>query len=175
MKIKKHIILPFILTGYLATVLFTGLSLTGYWTDIIFSFILAIITLKVVFSDNKEKLYLSIFTKTITIISSIIIFGLMGMALINPLAWDVFKTKTFIYEQVDNRLFNAYFRPVGAYGGGEGIFWIAESPIYFPFIEIKKYHKTAIVWNFTWEKFEDEVIDQDEVVKSYVILKLCEI
>ncbi len=164
MKIKKHIILPFILTGYLATVLFTGLSLTGFWTDIIFSFILAIITLKTVFSKKKEKLYISIFTKTITILSSVIIFSFIVINLINPFSWVVFRTETLIYKQVDNRLFNAYFTPIGAYGGPE--FWITESPVYFPFIEIQKYRNSKFRWYFNLEK--DEVIDKDKVIKNYV-------
>jgi hypothetical protein len=94
--------------------------------------------------------------------------GLLGLSLMLPFAWDILKLRSFYYESVDGRLFNAYFRPVGAYSGGEGNFWITESPKYFPLVEISKYYKHAILWDFRATEWEGEPINQHEIVRRYV-------
>ena len=106
--------------------------------------------------------------RTLTILSSVVVFGLIGLNLINPFAWDTFKMRSFYYVNVDGRLFNAYFKPVGAYAGGEGNFWITETPKYFPTIEIEKFYNRTVLWDFSATEWEGEPIDQNKVVKSYI-------
>lgn len=168
MTAERQIILTIFTTVYLITVLLTDLSLTGYWTDIIFSILLVLIGLLTVFKFKSDKSWLNISLKTLTIISSIVVFGLVGLNLINPFAWDTFKMKSFYFEKVNGRLFNANFKPVGAYAGGEGVFWITESPNFLPFIEIEKYYNGAILWDFRLTEWEGEPINQNEVLKNYI-------
>lgn len=75
---------------------------------------------------------------------------------------------SFYWIDVDDRIFNAYFQPVGAHSGGEGNFWITESPTYFPVIEEAVYYKHAILWNFGTKEFDGQSVDQNEIVRSYI-------
>jgi len=168
MTTKRQIILTIVTAIYLLIVLFTDFSLTGYWTDIIFSFALVTITLKVVFKRKTEKQWKTILLRTIAILCSIVVYGFLVLNLINPFSWDTFKMRSFYFQEVDGRLFNAYFKPVGAYAGGEGNFWITESPIYFPLIEIQKYYDRTVLWNFRVDEWDGQPVDQNEVVKSYI-------
>jgi hypothetical protein len=149
-------------------IFFTDISLTGFWTDIIFSIILVSASINAIFSKKTEKSWLTILLRSFAVFSSIIVFGLILISLTTPLIWDTFKLKSFYYQKVDDRLFNAYFKPVGAYAGGEGNFWITESPYYFPIIEVVKYNDRAVLWNFAATEWEDKPINQEEVVESYI-------
>ena len=168
MTIKKQTILTIFTTAYLLTVLLTDISLVGYWTDIIFSITLVSFGLWTVFKIKSDKTRLTIMLRTLTISSSVVVFGLLGLNLINPFAWDTFKMRSFYFVNVDERLFNAYFTPVGAYAGGEGNFWITETPKYFPIIEIEKFYERTVLWDFSATEWEGEPIDQNKVVKSYI-------
>ncbi len=168
MKQWTQIIFTIFFAAYLATVLLTDISLTGFWTDIIFLILLSIFALRIVFRSKTNKLWLTVTLKTTKIVCSLIVFGLLGLNLINPFTWDTFKLRSFYYQSVDGRLFNAYFKPVGAYSGGEGNFWITESPKYFPLIEIEKYYKHAILWDFRDTEWEGEPVDQNRIVRSYI-------
>lgn len=168
MKQRTQILLTLFFTIYLATVLPTDISLTGFWTDVIFSILLSILALRLVIKTKTDKRWLTISLKTLNIVCSVAVFALLGLNLINPFAWDTFKLHSFYYESVDGRLFNAYFKPVGAYSGGEGNFWITESPKYFPLIEIEKYYERAILWDFRDTEWEGEPVDQNKIVRSYI-------
>ena len=174
MTTKAQTILTISTTVYLLTVLFTDLSLTGYWTDIIFSILLVSTSLFIVFKRKTERPWLTSTLRTLTVMSSIVVFGSLGLNLINPFAWDTFKMQSFIYQNVDGRLFNAYFKPVGAYAGGEGSFWITESPKYFPLIEMEKFYDGAVLWDFRVTEWEGETVDQNEVIKSFVMDEIIE-
>lgn len=153
---------------YLSCVTFTKVSLVGYWTDIIFSIIIVLVVGRLVLFTKREKHWLSQVLRGITIASIIYIFGLLFLNLINSFAWDTLKMKSFYYQNIDERLFNAYFKPVGSYAGGEGSFWITESPKYFPIIEIEKHYDRTVLWDFRIKEWEGEPINQNNVVKSYV-------
>ena len=171
---KRQVILTILTAIYLLIVLFTGYSLTGYWTDIIISLVLVTITLIVVFKRKTEKQWKTILLRAIAILCSVVVYGLLGLSLINPFSWDTLKMRSFYFQEVDGRLFNAYFKPVGAYAGGEGNFWITESPIYFPLIEIQKYYDRTVLWNFRVDEWDGQPIDQNGVVKSYIIDEIIE-
>lgn len=49
MKQWKQIVLAIFFAAYLAIVLLTDISLTGFWTDVIFTILLAVLSLKFVF------------------------------------------------------------------------------------------------------------------------------
>jgi hypothetical protein len=69
---------------------------------------------------------------------------------------------------VDGRLFNAYFKPVGAYSGGYGNFWITEMPKWFPIIGRQVYWERAVHHDFGEDIAEGEPVDNYEVVKEYI-------
>ena len=168
MKQRTQIIFTIFFAVYLATVLLTDISLTGFWSDVIFSICLSVFALRLVFKDKTDKLWMTITLKTSNILCSIIVFGLLGINLINPFAWDTFKLRSFYYQSVDERLFNAYFKPVGAYSGGYGNFWITETPKYFPLIEWRVYWDRTVHHDFNDDTFDGEPIDNYAVVRSYI-------
>ena len=76
--------------------------------------------------------------------------------------------KSFNYVKIEGRLFQAYFKPVGSYSGGEGVFWITETPKYFPLIEYRQFYDGAILWDFRSSEWDGQTVNQIEVVKSYI-------
>lgn len=168
MKQRTQITFTVFFAVYLATVLLSDISLTGFWTDVIFSICLSILALRLVFKCKTGKLWLTIALKTSNVLCLIFVFGLLGINLANPFTWDTFKLRSFYYESVDGRVFNAYFKPVGAYSGGYGNFWISETPIYFPLIEWRVYWDRTAHHDFNDDTFEGEPIDNYEVVRSYI-------
>jgi len=168
MKQRTQIIFTIFFAVYLATVLLTDISLTGFWTDVIFSICLSVFALRLVFKSNTDKIWLTISLKATNILCSLIVLGLLGLNLINPFAWDTFKLRSFYYQSVDGRLFNAYFKPVGAYAGGYGNFWITETPKYFPIIEWRVYWDRTVDWDFRADSFDGQPVDNYEIVRSYI-------
>lgn len=165
---QKQTILVAILGLYLATVLFTDFSLVGFWTDIVFSIIFSLIVLRLVFKNKTSKLWLTLTLRITSVFYSLIIFGLLGLNFTNPFVLDTFKLRSFYYQSVDGRLFNAYFKPVGAYSGGEGNFWITEVPKFFPIIEKRVYYDRTVLWNFNNDTFDGQPVDNYKVVKQYI-------
>jgi len=104
MTIKTQILLVIFTVVYLLTVLFTDISLTGFWTDVIFSILLASLTLVIVLKRKSKKQWLTITLRTLAVLSSIVVYGLLGLNLINPFSWDTFKTRSFYYQNVEGRL-----------------------------------------------------------------------
>jgi hypothetical protein len=168
MKQRTQIILAIFFPLYLATVLLTDISLTGFWTDIVFSVILSIVAIRLVFKGKTNRLWLTITTKTINSICALTVFGLFSLSLINPFSWDTLKLRSFYFQSVDGHLFNAYFKPVGAYSGGYGNFWITETPKYFPLIEWSIYWDRTVHHDFSDDTFEGKPIDNYEVVRIYI-------
>lgn len=168
MKQKIQIILTIFFPLYLATVLFSDISLVGFWTDVIFSVLLSIVTLWFVSKNKTDNRWLRITTKIVGVLCSLIVFGLLGLNLINPFAWDTLKLRSFYFQSVDGRLFNAYFKPVGAYSGGYGNFWITETPAYFPLIEWRVYWEKGVHHDFNDDTFEGEPIDNYRIVRQYI-------
>lgn len=168
MKHWKHIVLSFFFAVYIATVLLTDISLVGFWTDILFSIVLSTITLIFVFKRRTNKLWLTISLKIMNILCLLTVFGLLGLNLGSPFVWDILKLRTFYYQSVDGRLFNAYFKPVGAYSGGYGNFWITETSKYFPLIEWSVYFNRTVHHDFSDDTFDGKPINNYEVVRSYI-------
>ena len=153
-KPKKVLIFSIL---YLLIVLFTHISLTGFWTDVIFS----IIAIGLIFKNIGGKQWL-----VYTFITIYLFYYLFEK--INPFISDTFLMRSFYFQNVDGRLFNAYFKPVGAYSGGQGNFWITESPKYFPIIEKEIYYERAVLQDFGDDTFEGEPIDNYQEVKNYI-------
>ncbi|WP_109698971.1 hypothetical protein [Chitinophaga deserti] len=168
MKPWTQILFSIFFPVYLATVLLTNTSLTGFWTDVIFSILLSVFTLGLNFRMSIDKLWLTMVLRTSNILCSLIVFGLLGLHLVNPFAWDTFKLRSFYFQPVDSRLFNAYFKPVGAYAGGYGNFWVTETPKYFPLIEWRVYWDRTVDHDFKDDTFEGEPIDNYEVVRNFI-------
>ncbi len=168
MKTRNQIILLVFFAIYLSTVLLTDISLVGFWTDIIFSILLSLFALRIVFKNKADEMWLTITLRASALIFSAIVFGLIAFSFTNIFIWDTFKMRSFYYQKVEGRIFHAYFKPVGAYSGGQGNFWITESPIYFPVIERKVYYDRTVHHDFNDDTWEGEPIDNYQVVKSYI-------
>jgi predicted PurR-regulated permease PerM len=153
---------------YLAVVLFTDYSLTGFWTDVILSILISISSLWLVFRKNNISRWLKIILRSIAVLCAFIVFGLIAINLTNPFIVDLFKLRSFYFQKVNGRLFHAYFKPVGAYSGGQGNFWITESAVYFPLIEKRVYYEHGVRHDFSDDYWEGEPIDNYEVVRSYI-------
>jgi hypothetical protein len=174
MKLRTQIILTIFFPFYLVTVLLTDISFTGFWTDVIFSILLSIFSLQLVFKNKANKRWLTITLRTTNIMCSLVVFGILILNLINPFAWDTFKLRSFYCQSVEGRLFNAYFKPVGAYSGGYGNFWITETPQYFPLIEWRVYYDRTVTWDFSDDIFDGQPVDNYRVVRSYIKDKVIE-
>ena len=166
MHSRSQIILIIFFTAYLSVILFTEFSLIGFWTDIIFSIVLSLFALWAIFRNMTAKRWLTITLRAMAIILSAVVFGLIAWSLTNIKTWDAFKMRSFYYQKVDGRVFNAYFKPVGAYAGGYGNFWITETPKYFPLIERQVYYETAVQWDFNSDSSDGQ--SAVDVVKSYI-------
>jgi energy-coupling factor transporter transmembrane protein EcfT len=164
----KEAIVTILLVGYLVLAFFTSISLTGIWTDIFFSIVLSIIALRITFKNKAYKRWLTLTLRITTVMCSLILLRQVGLKLIDPFSWNTLKVRSFYFQKVDGRLFNAYFEPVGAYSGGEGNFWITESPKYFPLVEASVYYEHAVLHNFNNDTFDGSRVDNYEVVRSYI-------
>jgi hypothetical protein len=160
---KQQFISISLFITYAIIIAFTDFSLTGFWTDMIF----LIVIWGYILSEFFKKNWL-IYTFTL------IIGTFLGILLINPFILDTLKMRSFLYQQVNNRLFNAYFKPVGAYSGGYGNFWITESPKYFPFIEKRVYYDRTVHHDFNDDTSEGQPIDNYEVVREYIKKEIIE-
>ena len=168
MKPRNQIILILFFASYLLTILLTGISLVGFWTDIIFSILFSLFLLRAVFKNKTNQLWVTISLRITAVVCSLAVFGFIGSNLSNPFIWDVFKMRSFYYQKVNERIFHAYFKPVGAYSGGYGNFWITESPKYFPFIEWQVYYDRTVHYNFNDDNWDGQPTDNYEVVRAYI-------
>jgi hypothetical protein len=98
----------------------------------------------------------------------LVVFGAFGLKLLNPFALDTFKLRSFYFLSVDNRLFNAYFKPVGSYSGGYGCLWIAETPRYFPLIEWNVHYHSSVHHDYNDDVFDGERIDNSKLIIKYI-------
>jgi len=140
--------------------------LTGYWSDIIFTVGLFIVALIIAFKCKTQNKWLTISVSTIIISLSIFAIAYFGRFLNSFTLSEISKLKSFNRQEVDNRIFHAYFKPVGSYGRGYGSFWITESSKYFPIIERTVYYKNATNYDFNLDSFEETPIK--EVIKNYI-------
>jgi hypothetical protein len=162
-------VIPTIFLGlYISTIWLTNISLTGFWTDIIFAIFFSVFTLIRVFKNKLSSPWLTITIRTSAIIFSFFVFGFLGSRLNNPFIIDTFKLRSFYFQKVNGRLFNAYFKPVGAYSGGYGNFWITETPMYFPIIEWPVYYERTVHYDFSADIWDGEPVDNYEVVRNYI-------
>lgn len=168
MKTKTQVITTAFFIAYLLIVLFTNFSLTGFWTDVVFSILLSVFALRLVFKDKTNNLWLTWTLRGSSIICSLVVFGLLGLNLLNPFALDTLKLRSFYYQKVGGRLFNAYFKPVGAYSGGYGNFWITETPKYFPIVEWRVYYDRTVHYDFNDDNWDGQPTDNYEVVRNYI-------
>lgn len=157
-----------ILLLYLAIILFTDYSLTGFWTDLIFFTLLFTFASLLIIIRTAKGSWRYVITRMLIIISFLTAFNWVALNLTNPFIFDLFNLRSFYLQKVSDRVFNAYFKPVGSYSGGEGNFWITESPVYFPFIEKEVYYEHAVLHDFNDDHWEGAPIDNNEVVKSYI-------
>lgn len=160
--------LPILLSIYLFIVLKTDYSLVGFWTDVVVSMLLSIICWRLLFIKDEEVKWMSITSNVLIKINSIVIAGLMLLIILNPFSLDTLKLRSFYFQSVQERTFHAYFKPVGAYSGGQGKFWITESQKFFPLIEKEVHYNRTVHHDFGDDVFEGEVIDNYAEVRRYI-------
>ena len=163
-----YAIIPFLFPFYLGIVLLTKISLVGFWTDIIASLSFSTLTIWFLFHDHSENSWYTRITKTVNSVCVFIVLGISSLYSLNPFSYDTLKMRSFYFQSVNERLFNAYFKPVGSYSGGYGNFWITETPKYFPLIEWQIYQDRAVQHDFNKDRFEDQPVDNNEVVRYYI-------
>jgi hypothetical protein len=114
-----------------------------------------------------EKPWQTIVTRTISIsfINIVFIFLTPFFTMFFP---DTFKLRSFYFLKVNNRLFNAYFKPVGGYSGGYGNFLVTESPKYFPIIESPLYYDRTVHHDFSEDTFDGQPVDNKEIIRQIV-------
>jgi len=164
---RIQILTTVFLSTYLLILIFTDFSFTGFWTDVIFTILLLTFSLIVVYRKKTDNPKLTRTLRSTALISSIVVFVYMLFAFANPFAFLSYqKMRHFSNIVVENRNFNAYFFPTGAYGRGYGSFRITESPKYFPIIEWTVYSEKATDTDFNMDKLEDTPIE--DVVKAMI-------
>ncbi len=154
-------LLAFFTLLFILILLFTDYSFTGFWSDVIILFLLATVTLIVVYKTETKRLL-----KYFVLSYSALIFLFFLLFIVNPLTWSNFEMTTFHHE-IDGRSFNSYFRK-GILPRGEGVFWITESQKYFPFIENQKYFQGRSDWDFSVDVWDGQIVNQNETVKSCI-------
>lgn len=174
MRIKAQIVITIILVIYLLVVTLTNFSLSGYWTDAIFTMLLLSANWLLSFRSNRKKNLLVTAIKITTFLCSAFVVGILIWWLSNPFFIDNLKLRTFYFQKVDNRVFNAYFKPVGAYSGGYGNFWVSETSVYFPIVEKRIFWERTVHHDFGTDYFEGEPIDNYQFVKEYITEKIIE-
>lgn len=162
------IILPSFLSIYLLVIFKTDYSLVGFWTDVVVSILLCVFCWRLVFSKKFEDKWSDMILKFLTITSSVIVGGIMFLTLLNPFSIDTLKLRSFYFQTVQERTFHAYFKPVGAYSGGQGNFWITESLPFFPIIEKEVHYNRTVHHDFGNDVFDGEMIDNYEEVRRYI-------
>jgi hypothetical protein len=168
MKIKAQIVITVILVTYLLAITLTSFSLTGYWTDAIFTILLLSANWLLSLGSNRKKNQLLTAIKITNYLCSAFVVLILAWWLSNPFFIDNLKIRTFYFQKVDKRLFNAYFKPVGAYSGGYGNFWISETLIYFPMVEKRIYWERTVNHDFGEDTFDGVTIDNYQIVKEYI-------
>jgi len=164
---RLSIILCSTIVVYSLTVLLTNFSLIGFWTDILFSICLFIISVRVTFRHQTENKGLKIMLRTIAISFSLIVLYSLNPFMTIFFA-DTFKLRTFYFIKVDNRLFNVQFKPVGAYSGGYGNFLVTESPLYFPIIEKPIYYERTFENDLSEDTFDGQPVDNREIIRQVI-------
>ncbi len=168
MGIKISIAATQVLVSYLAVLYFTDFSLVGFWTDIICVLLLTVSSFLLAFNGRIEKSFGVLLWRLLNMALAVGVMGYLGMKLFDPITWDTFKLRSFYYQEVDGRLFNAYFKPVGAYAGGEGNLWITETPTMFPIMERQVYYKAGVLHDFASDTFDGQPIDNYAAIRGVI-------
>jgi len=158
------------LIAHTALLTLTDYSLTGFWTDIIVVWICSVaIIWNAIDLIKLKSLIFKILAILILTLAVIIVFLSNNIFFLDHL-----KLTSFSFHYIQGRFFHTYFKPVGAYSGGEGNFWISESPKLFPLIEKQVYYEHAIDWDFRWSEFDGETVDQRKTSEACIIHNVIE-
>ncbi len=168
MKFKIGLALTLFFSLCLTLFLLAGISWIGIWTDVLFSILLSAITLWLVFHSSTGNFRIVFFARMLAIACAMLVAGIMLTYVSNPFRLNVLKARSFLYQRVDGRIFNAYFKPVGSYSGGYGNLLITETPLWFPLIERTVYYQRVVHHDFGDDTFEGQPIDNNALIKQYI-------
>lgn len=167
MKTRTQLYFLLFTTIYLFSVAFTGISLTGIYTDVVFSVVLVLSNLMVAFGRKTENTWLTRILRSLSVFYAVAVFGLWVLVSINPLI-TFGDTTCYYYQNIETRLFNVYFEPI-LFGHGSGFFRITESPKWCPVIEMERLYDSNRSWNFDTTEWNGKpYVDLRETAKKYI-------
>lgn len=163
-----RLLLTSALGALISLLLFSNYSLAGLWTDAIVLVLLLAGSFFFLFVKTYTRNPADVFLKGTWFLALAVCLAGSWRFFSNPFFIDYFKLRTFSSLRVNGRRFNAYFKPVGAYSGGYGNFWISERVRWLPFLEREVYYEHAVHWNFNDDSPEGEPVDNAAVARQYV-------
>lgn len=168
MSTRSHKFVTIFSVIYLVVIIFTDYSLSGYCTDVILTILLFAYSISSLIRGAKTVGWMKWLLHATSLCVSVFIAWLVWVVVINPFSIDTLKLRGFYFQSVEGRLFSAYFKPVGAYSGGFGNFWITEMPKYFPLLERQVYWDRAVHHDFSDDMVDREPVDNYEIVRRYI-------
>lgn len=165
---KIFLLALFLLVLHPILIFFTPLSFIGFWFDFFMIYFMTFFCLWVTILLNKRGTLKMRVAKIISVVNLCILGLFMNFLQINPYNFDHFKLTSFNFIVLEGRLFHAYFKPVGAYAGGEGQFWITESNLLIPFVEKEVFYDRTCMWDFGNLEFEGYPVNQNKIVETYI-------
>lgn len=152
-----------------ATHIFTTYSMVGFWTDGLLALVFCILAVRTIFNTKSTNSLIKWAVRVANVLVLTISLTVAYAFFSNPFFIDHFKITSFYYVYENGNLYNAYFKPVGAYSGGQGNLWIAEVPLLFPFIEHEVYYERAARHDFGEDMdFEMNPVNNLEVLRNYI-------
>lgn len=148
--------------------LFTEYKLAGYWTDYIAGIAFFVAFLITIILKSFSNLSIKIASLTYIVFYSVWYLTVLGSFFDSPFFVDKFKTRSFLYLNVKDQLYNVYFKPVGAYAGGYGNLIIMECPNYFPIIEKPVHFIRCYTEDLKSDTFEGFPVDNREIVRQEI-------
>ncbi|MBS1636898.1 MAG: hypothetical protein JST26_13355 [Bacteroidetes bacterium] len=168
---RLPIILCLIIILYSLMVLLTSFSWTGFWTDIVFSLTLFILSFIITFRQKMKNRWFTLILRTISVSFIFVVYSFL-IPFTTVFFQDTFKLRSFCFIKADDRIFNAYFKPVGAYSGGYGNLAVTESPRFFPLIEKPVYKENRLVYDLRADTFEGQTVDNREIIRQIIAEKI---
>ncbi|MDP8175382.1 hypothetical protein [Phocoenobacter skyensis] len=148
-KIYKNIsiILTVLTAVYMMSMIFLGISLIGFWTDIICLMLLVYFTFK-----ERYKIETGVVKGIVCFINTL--YSLIILVyFIGAIMSTFYRNDSFYFIKVDDRLFNAYvYRPFTLPPSSDALI-ISETSLFYPFLERRKWYNRKFI-NF-------EVIETD--------------
>ena len=164
----KSLYLSLLVLAYIAVLYLTHISFTGYFTDIVILIVLYVLIWIIFLKSRKQPTKDHVNNKAVLIFLggfTFILIVLLG----HPYSVGKIKTTSFLFQRVNNKLYHAYFIPVGSYSGGEGDLIIASSPHLFPLIEERIHYEHSVLWDYGASIFDGQPVNQESAIRNFIL------